>query len=470
MLVRCAVATYHLRPLQGEANLKKWLVVSAAVLGTVVAVATITHYQMARARAARIEALAKLPTRERNLIIFDAYCRQLEAHYFDHRFFEKPEWPKIRAEWREKAAAAENSPNLYFSVLAGLSQQFHQSHVLAMPPPDASASGSGKAPVATPALSTEERDIQAKRNREFASGPGYTTAPIRRPGGSGGEIVVDVITGSPADRAGIQPGWVFSGGNTDTRPTTVHFSGKFIKLTPEQATEFEKSGQVSLPNATREQLESFVADRSTSIEYDLAELAPHSNYDARTLEGGLSYIRFDDFADSKIVDRVLEAIDAAAPNGIIIDLRQNSGGLNTGMHRLVSRLLGHHEFIGSSHNYKGILEEWTAPFGKTYDGPIAILIGPSSASAAEITAAAIQDHKRGKIIGRTSQGAVMDAMQYPLPDGGTAFIPIRDFMRAGERHIEGAGVAPDIYVMPTLADVRAGRDPALEQAVLALKK
>jgi C-terminal processing protease CtpA/Prc len=48
-------------------------------------------------------------------------------------------------------------------------------------------------------------------------------------------------------------------------------------------------------------------------------------------------------------------------------------------------------------------------------------------------------------------------------------VPVRDFFRAGKRRIEGVGVEPDVRVIPTLAEVRAGRDPVLERALLSLQ-
>jgi len=112
----------------------------------------------------------------------------------------------------------------------------------------------------------------------------------------------------------------------------------------------------------------------------------------------------------------------------------------------------------------------TVRFTDHYQGPLVVLIGPGSASAAEITAAAVQDHKRGKLIGRTTNGAVVPGQWFDLPDGGKMMIPVSDFVRSNGRRIEGFGVEPDIWVLPTLDDVRAGRDPVLERAVQELSR
>ncbi|HEV8443776.1 MAG TPA: S41 family peptidase, partial [Steroidobacteraceae bacterium] len=98
-------------------------------------------------------------------------------------------------------------------------------------------------------------------------------------------------------------------------------------------------------------------------------------------------------------------------------------------------------------------------------GPLVVLIGPQSASAAEITAAAVLDNHRGLLVGRMTNGSVMESNYFPLPDGGTAQIPVNDFVRGHDRRIDSVGVSPDIWILPTLDDVRAGRDPALARAL-----
>ncbi|HWO10727.1 MAG TPA: S41 family peptidase [Polyangiaceae bacterium] len=89
--------------------------------------------------------------------------------------------------------------------------------------------------------------------------------------------------------------------------------------------------------------------------------------------------------------------------------------------------------------------------------------------AAEIAAAAVQDHRRGRLVGRVTNGSVLNSRKYPLPDGGMMMVPVKDFHRAGNRRIEGVGVEPDVWIMPTIEDVRAGRDAALDKAIEELQ-
>jgi carboxyl-terminal processing protease len=102
---------------------------------------------------------------------------------------------------------------------------------------------------------------------------------------------------------------------------------------------------------------------------------------------------------------------------------------------------------------------------RQYEGPLALLIGPRSGSASEMLAAAVQDHRRGKLIGRMTNGSLLSAEYFPLPDGGQVMVPTKTYLSPNRRRLAGVGVTPDIRVLPTLEEIRAGRDPTLERAV-----
>jgi carboxyl-terminal processing protease len=204
------------------------------------------------------------------------------------------------------------------------------------------------------------------------------------------------------------------------------------------------------------------------LEFALEKLPARVDFETRQLAGGVTYLRFDVFESSELVEKVLEAIDDAGPAGLIIDLRRNPGGRLLHLQRVVGALLGKEATLGTTRTADSSTPMASWRFADHYRGPLVVLIGPSTASAAEITAAAVQDHARGKLVGRTTNGSVVPGQWFELPDGGKMMIPVSDFIRSNGRRIEGAGVEPDVWVLPTLADVRAGRDPALERALLEI--
>ena len=98
--------------------------------------------------------------------------------------------------------------------------------------------------------------------------------------------------------------------------------------------------------------------------------------------------------------------------------------------------------------------------------PLALLVNKGSASASEILAAAIQDHKRGVLIGETTYGKGSVQLPHTLSDGSSLRVTIRHWQGPNGKDIHGVGVTPEIEV-PPLTDLerRTGADPGVDRAV-----
>lgn len=400
---------------------------------------------------------AALSQREQHLAIYDAFCEQLEEHYYHPKLLKTDDWRARLREWREKAAAAPDALRLYMDVFDPLKQQFPHSHIDVI------------SPQSSPSSTAATADRSDRLMTLMASGPGFDLVRLRR-GAEWNTVVGDVVAGSPADKAGIEPGWSVQAWSIKTTNDTVHFDGEFLRLTPGQAHEFERRLSFTVEGLeTSEQGQAFVAANTFKVNFDYAPLPPRPPLEAKQLPGGVTFLRFDSFADSALVDQVIAAIDGAGPAGLIVDLRRNPGGRNLELHRVLSRLLGNDAYIGTVRRGRRIFNLRTEKQGPHYSGPLAVLIGPLTGSAAEMLAAAVIDNKRGPVIGRMSNGSVLSSNYYPLPGGWQVFLPEMDYVRGGDRPIEGVGVEPDIRVMPTLEDVRAGRDPMVDRALIELR-
>jgi carboxyl-terminal processing protease len=152
---------------------------------------------------------------------------------------------------------------------------------------------------------------------------------------------------------------------------------------------------------------------------------------------------------------------------VVLDLRTNGGGFAIQQLRLTDRLLAADLPVEIQVEAESTVTYRTKA-GKKYSGPLAVLIGPATGSAAEVLAAALQDHHRAPLIGRSTAGQVLTARSWPLPGGGEVEVAFADVRRMNGQRIEGVGVMPDIPIMPANAEVRAGRDPALERALTEL--
>jgi carboxyl-terminal processing protease len=397
-----------------------------------------------------------LSARDQNLAVYDAFVENLEDNYFDPKLLKTPEWKARFAEFRRKAAEAPDRQGLYNYVLFPIPQKFPQSHVSVVPPANLFA--------AAPATDTSRYE---RLNALWLSGPGFDNVTIRR-GTAFNFIVGDVIKGSPAERLGITPGWVVDSLSLDPVAGEYQCKGAFLRLSQDEARGYERAlGWTPAGVKTQEDVDGYMKAHRVEVAYDFELLPARTPFETRQI-GDVTYLRFDNFMDPALLEEVLSVIDKAGPKGLIVDLRHNSGGLTTHTEQVLGRLLGNDAYIGT--NRKGwYVHNWRTPKkGPSYSGPLAVLIGPSSASAAEITASAVLDNKRGRLLGRMTNGSVLTSQEFPLPDGGSVQVPILDFVRGGDRRIEGVGVEPDIWILPTLEDVRAGRDPVLERALQEL--
>ena len=137
---------------------------------------------------------------------------------------------------------------------------------------------------------------------------------------------------------------------------------------------------------------------------------------------------------------------------------------------LVGRLIDKELDLGDMNNPSGNLPFHAFPQENAYLGPVAVLVDTFSASTSEIFAAALQEHKRARIIGRPTMAAVLPSMIDKLSNGDRLQYAIGDFVTAVNKvHLEGRGVTPDELIPINPAAMREGRDPDLEAALRWLK-
>ncbi len=109
------------------------------------------------------------------------------------------------------------------------------------------------------------------------------------------------------------------------------------------------------------------------------------------------------------------------------------------------------------------------PGGLATKIPMVILINEGTASASDITAGALQDYGRAKLVGVVSYGKGSVQNWVPLSDNqGAVRITIAHWLTPNGRQIDKIGLTPDVYVPRTAADRQAGRDPQLDAAVETL--
>ncbi len=171
---------------------------------------------------------------------------------------------------------------------------------------------------------------------------------------------------------------------------------------------------------------------------------------AEIIEQGIGYIRLSDFQEKthRELEKSLRELEDKGMEGFILDLRNNPGGLLEAAIDTAGKFLEPDKIIVST---KGRVKNQNIMFksrkkNKHLDYPMVVLINGGSASASEIVAGAIQDHKRGILIGTKSFGKGSVQTVVPLSDGSAVRLTTSKYFTPEGRSIHGEGIEPDIVV------------------------
>ena len=196
-----------------------------------------------------------------------------------------------------------------------------------------------------------------------------------------------------------------------------------------------------------------------------------------SMEGDVAVLRLSRFSAQayigieKSIDEIYASLDGAAPKGIILDLRNNPGGLVDQAVYVADAFLKQGAVVLT----RGRSEQESARYDaqpdaldtKLADVPLVVLINGGSASASEIVAGALQDHRRATLVGTRSfgKGSVQSIISLG-PDGAMRLTTAR-YYTPNNRSIQALGITPDIEVRQVVPEELQGRDEIIGEAGLA---
>jgi carboxyl-terminal processing protease len=191
-------------------------------------------------------------------------------------------------------------------------------------------------------------------------------------------------------------------------------------------------------------------------------------------DGDIGYIRITQFTE-QTADGLKAAMDkfhADIPNdkfkGYILDLRNNPGGLLDQSIEVVNAFVDKGEIVSTRGRNPDDAQRFNARPGADLSGgkPVVVLINGGSASASEIVAGALQDHKRATLIGTRSfgKGSVQTIM--PLGENGALRLTTARYYTPSGRSIQAKGIEPDIQILEDVPDDMKGKDDTKGEASL----
>ncbi len=301
----------------------------------------------------------------------------------------------------------------------------------------------------------------AKANSDFISGKfvGIGVTPEIR---DGRYLIKRLIDGSPAQKAGIKEGDALVAINGERLPDKmIDFGPVSEKLRGEIGNRIKVTFQRP-------------ADNNKETEYDLvrAELI-NPSVDARLLPNNIVYIEMTRVFGENTMKEFDEKVGALAKNnpaGYVLDLRGNGGGSTETAKQLLGRFLdggvAYYEDIPYQDVHLRPANVINNSELKLFDKPLVILVDGGSASASEITAAALHDRKRGILIGEKTFGKGSAQLVVPLKGNAALRVTSEHWFTPDKINLyDTKGIKPDIEVIPTEAQKKANQDPQLDRAV-----
>ncbi len=173
----------------------------------------------------------------------------------------------------------------------------------------------------------------------------------------------------------------------------------------------------------------------------------------------------------------LAELQADPPKAVVVDLRFSPGGNASEMPGLLGGFFTERVRYGRlrigaidrivSALRGNLIPEHLRPSPQAWTGPLVVLQSAETASAAELFAATVQECNRGAVVGETSDGVVVLAFGWPLPDGGTISVGAKEFLTGDGVRLEKAGVTPDIEFVRTSESLQTEEDEMLDVAAQA---
>lgn len=271
-------------------------------------------------------------------------------------------------------------------------------------------------------------------------------------------VIVSPIEDSPAEKAGIKPGDII-----------ININGVAITAKDDDKAVSMMTGKVG------KSVKLTVLRNGKSIVFNLkTDKIVFKSVKSKMLQNGIGYLKIVQFSENTPdeFDKAMSSLKSQNMKALILDLRNNPGGLVDASAYIADKLLGKGTIVYTINNKKE-KDEWTSDSNKL-NLPLAVLVNGDSASASEILSGAIRDFKAGTLIGTKTfgKGLVQDIID--LHDGTGVKVTIARYYTPSGECIQGKGITPDIVIdLPEkykdMEEVPQNVDVQLQKAIQVVK-
>lgn len=294
----------------------------------------------------------------------------------------------------------------------------------------------------------EAKNFESQLNNSF-SGIGAELGKDK----NGNIQIVAPIAGFPADKAGVKAQDVIAAINKQST-SGMSVDEAVTKIRGKAGT----SVTLSLVRGGAQQLDVVITRQNITV--------PSVSH--QVLDGNIGYIRITTFADdtSGLIDKAAIELKQAGVKSIILDLRDNPGGLLSAAIHVSSKWLTPGTEILQEKRGSIVTETYKAEGDDTLRGiPTVVLVNGGSASASEITAGALHDNKAATLIGEKSYGKGVVQQLIDLKNGAQLKVTVASWYRPNGQNINHKGITPDQKVGLSDTDAAAGNDTQKTAAI-----
>lgn len=274
--------------------------------------------------------------------------------------------------------------------------------------------------------------------------------------------IVSPIPGSPADKAGLRAGDLI-----------VKISDKLV---PFDITVQDAQNQLRGPIGSTVMLSVRRIGEPKPFDVELArEKYPLPTVEAKMLPGttfGYIKITLETAETGNEFARALDSLKAQKMTGLVLDLRNNPGGLFPDpVLDITGQFLKNNDVVLYEKYRDGTEKDFRAGNRRgATDLPLAVLVNSGTASAAEIIAGALKDYKRGVLIGEPTYGKGSVQVIRQLRDGAALHITVATWWTPKRTPLDGKGLEPDIAIPLTDESIKKNVDTQLNRAIQYLQK